>query len=398
MSGPKVDMAEVRKQEKDRLIRERLRRMQLAEEMEAQLESFRKEVAELAQTDTLEAPAQELMEQVEKTIQEQMELLRTANETFDVTAAKHNLQQLMQAHREQLQVLQTRSEAIRERAQNEEQMRQASEQLSSGKRRSIAFMQKKADAGISETEQRSQLEEELKSLLEHPGLNVVHKSTLLNFQRQLESSQLRVDVAAENFRQVKAVIMTDLRKLEDAYHQYRMECFDAEAMPLSSFRNVEEIQQALEAARQQASKNLEKEYIQRQIDQVMEKHGFNVIESQQLEQMNVGGQTFYEINENTAINVFVSANSQVSMRIVGIGVNDTITNQEDDMLYEQQCAFCAMHPQITAELAMRGVLLTTKEHKAPDRKFNKKVVAKDREGQNRKRKLQASQMRVLYKG
>lgn len=395
MSGPKVDMANVRKQEKDRLIRERLRRQQLAQEIEAQLESFRESVKQLSLIDTMDVPAQELMEQVQKKLQEHLEAVREGNETFDVSEARQALQQTVQEFQTQLQTLQRRGAAIQERAENETRMRQASEQLGGEKRRSIAFLQKKTETGPSAQEQRDQLEGELQELMAHPGLNAVHKSTLLNFQRQLDT--VSITTVLENFRQVKAVIMTDLRKLEAAYSQYRLECFDMEAMPLSSFKNVEEIQQAIEIARERSEKNLEKEYIQRQIDQVMAKHGYNVIESQQLEQLNTTGQTFYEVNENTAINVFVSNNSQVSMRVVGIGVSDAISTQEDDMLYEQQCAFCAMHPQITAELAMRGVMLTTKEHKAPDRRYNKKIVAKERGGQVKKRKLQAAQQRVLYR-
>lgn len=397
MSGPKVDMAEVRKQEKDRLLKERLRRMQLMEEMEAQLEQFREAVRTLAMTDTLEAPSRELLEQVEAMLQEQMDEVHSANETFDVTAAQQKLRQAMQPHREQLQNLQLHAAALREREENQERSRIAQEQLSS-KRRTIAFLQKKTDDGPSPAEQRSQLENQLQELLAHPGLNVVHKSTLLNFRRQLEDPRGSVEAARESFLQVKSVIMADLRELEDMYRQYRLECFDSEAQPLSSFRNKEEIRQAMELARERSSKNVEKEYIKRQIDQVMEKYGYNVIESQHLEQLSATGQTFYEVDENTAINVFVSNNSQVSMRVVGIGVTDAISAQEDDMLYEQQCAFCALHPKITAELAMRGVLLTTKEHKAPDRRFNKKVVAGDRTDRTKKRKLQAAQQRVLYKG
>ncbi len=397
MSGPKVDKAEIRKQEKDRLLRERLRRQQLAEEMEAQLEQFREAVRELAQVDTLEAPSQELLEQVEEMLREQLTAVREANETFDVTLARQNLQKLLQPHREQLQNLQRRAAGIREREQSEELTRQAQEQLSGGKRRTIAFLQQK-NQGPSAQEQRSQLEQQLQELMNRPNLNTVHKSTLLNFRRQLEDPMTGIETALESFRQVQSVILADVRNLEELYRQYRMECFDGEALPLSAFHSADEIRQATDRAREQASKNMEKEYIKRQIDQVMEKYGYNVIESQQLQQLNATGQTFYEVDEDTAINVFVSNNSQVSMRVVGIGVSDTISAREDDMLYEQQCAFCAMHPRITAELALRGVLLTTKEHKAPDRKFNKKIVAGDRTDRTRKRKMQAAQQRVLYKG
>ena len=119
---------------------------------------------------------------------------------------------------------------------------------------------------------------------------------------------------------------------------------------------------------------------------MMAKHGYDVIKSDMLSEVNESGQILYGVDSDTAIDVFVSDENQVTMRVVGIGFDSDINDAEDERLFQQQCAFCSMHPKITTELAMRGVILHTKKHMAPDKKFNKKIqtVSKN-EGQNMSR-------------
>ena len=106
----------------------------------------------------------------------------------------------------------------------------------------------------------------------------------------------------------------------------------------------------------------------------------------------------YGVNDHTAIHVFVSDEQQVAMRVVGIGFDETITAEEDEQLYEQQCAFCSMHPQITQELALRGVMLTTKKHLTPDRKYNKKIkVAATGSESRAKREMKHAAPKVMYR-
>ena len=60
-----------------------------------------------------------------------------------------------------------------------------------------------------------------------------------------------------------------------------------------------------------------------------------------------------------------------------------------------------MHPQITAELEMRGVILHTKKHMPPDRKYNKKIQTKstsDNQTMSRaKKERKRNQLKTMYK-
>ena len=89
------------------------------------------------------------------------------------------------------------------------------------------------------------------------------------------------------------------------------------------------------------------------------------------------------------------------MRVVGIGFDDKISGEEDEKLFQQQCAFCSLHPQITKELEMRGIILHTRKHMAPDRKFNKKIQIKEKSGtQNMskaKKELKRNESKVMYR-
>ena len=89
------------------------------------------------------------------------------------------------------------------------------------------------------------------------------------------------------------------------------------------------------------------------------------------------------------------------MRVVGVGFDSEISETENEKLFQEQCAFCTMHPQITAELAMRGVLLQTKKHMPPDRKFNKKIVTKTKSNaqtmSRAKKELKRRELKTLHK-
>ena len=134
----------------------------------------------------------------------------------------------------------------------------------------------------------------------------------------------------------------------------------------------------------------------------MEKHGYKVVHSELLKEMNEKGQILYGIDDDTAVDVFVSDSSQVTMRVVGIGFDSEISDEEDEELYKKQCAFCSMHPQIVRELEMRGVILRTVNHLPPSKKFNKKIktgTGNSVSSQSRaKKELKRREQRVKYKG
>ena len=89
------------------------------------------------------------------------------------------------------------------------------------------------------------------------------------------------------------------------------------------------------------------------------------------------------------------------MRVVGIGFDSNISAAEDERLFQQQCAFCSLHPQITKELEMRGVVLHTKKHMAPDKKFNKKLQTRSKTDQQitsrAKKNLKQTELKTLHK-
>jgi len=84
-----------------------------------------------------------------------------------------------------------------------------------------------------------------------------------------------------------------------------------------------------------------------------------------------------------------------------VGFDSDISVSENERLFQEQCAFCSMHPQITAELAMRGVILTTKNHMPPDRKFNKKIATKTKNTSQTmsraKKELKRTELKTLHK-
>ena len=129
--------------------------------------------------------------------------------------------------------------------------------------------------------------------------------------------------------------------------------------------------------------------------------GYNLVDSDILVDIYDSGQILYGVDDNSAIDVFVSNDNQVTMRVIGIGFDSQISDKEDDALYQKQCAFCSMHPQITAELEMRGVILHTKKHLPPDRKYNKKIKTKNTTNNNSqskaKKELKRKEKSVMYK-
>ena len=192
--------------------------------------------------------------------------------------------------------------------------------------------------------------------------------------------------------------------MKNVYDEYLKEFLDSEETPrpISSFGDENEIRKAIETEQEKARERISGEYVRRQIDEIMGKHGYKVVHSELLKEMNEKGQILYGIDDDTAVDVFVSDSSQVTMRVVGIGFDSEISDEEDEELYKKQCAFCSMHPQIVRELEMRGVILRTVNHLPPSKKFNKKIktgTGNSVSSQSRaKKELKRREQRVKYKG
>lgn len=270
------------------------------------------------------------------------------------------------------------------------------------------------EAGITEEDVNAQaeaFEEDIKLRMEKGEMTGTHKNSILLISQdfhELRDSSLPPETKSKRMRRlyaqyekVNGLIRSEMEVLRAAYNEYLAECFDSAAAPapLSDFSSVSDIKRVAKEAKELAENRISQDYIRRQIDDVMAKHGYNVIRSDQLEE--ASGQVLYGVDEDSAINVFVSDDNLVTMRVVGIGFDSDISDAESEKLYQQQCAFCSLHPQLTAELEKRGVILTTRKHNPPDKKFNKKVkvrTKKDERSAGRNRAIQKRQeLRTMYK-
>lgn len=401
MSGPKVDTAELRRQELARLEAARQGRLKLAADIEKSIQRLKNrcdEACELLDKESSFAVTAEKTREkqalCEKKLRALLKRVRGGNEMFDLNAAQAEYQALLREF--DLEPVFSEVEVLVQQNQTLQRIKQESAALSQTKRRilsEIAQSDPADDPNRSEDELQTQAEVFEQAITERMAageMTGTHKNSVLLISQDLHElmeSDLPAATKSKRLRRLYGeyeklcgLIRTEMETMRAIYEEYQNECFDSDlpAAALTEFSSKKELLGALETVREKAKCRLSQEYIKRQIDEVMAKHGYNVVRSDLLEEANAGGQVLYGVDNDTAINVFVSEDNQVTMRVVGIGFDTDISDSENEKLYEQQCAFCSMHPQLTAELAMRGVILRTKKHHAPDRKFNKKIVTRAR--------------------
>ena len=77
----------------------------------------------------------------------------------------------------------------------------------------------------------------------------------------------------------------------------------------------------------------------------------------------------------------------VTLKIVGIGFDEEITERESDRLYEEQCNFCSMFPELVEELRIRGDILNEVRYNEANKKYNSKIkIKKNDKTKNKKKK------------
>lgn len=424
MSGPKVDTAELRRQQRERLEAERRKRQVLASDIQETIRDVQRRcnaVCELLEkTGNFSDSSENMRKQqtkYEKTLNSLLKAVKNGNELYDTVSARNELNSIRRELNMDPEI--AHSMALIEK--NEELMRikREAEVIANAKRRileTIAEAPDTPDEGITEEQVRSQadaFEEAIREQMESGELLKTHRNSILLISQDLHGlleSPLSAEIRSKRLRrlytqyqQMGAVIRKDMELMRAAYKEYCDECFDNDspAASLTDFSSVKEVREAAEKVRERAENRLSQEYIKRQIDDVMAKHGYNMIHSELLKEADASGQALYGVDENSAINVFVSDDNQVTMRVVGIGFDSDISDAESEKLYQQQCAFCSLHPQITAELEMRGVILKTRKHNPPDKKFNKKIQTrsrKDEKSVSRSRKdLKRQELRTMHK-
>jgi hypothetical protein len=281
------------------------------------------------------------------------------------------------------------------------------------KREEIArVMDNTNPVGISDVEVEKRLElikEEIIQYTKSQEMTAKHKTSLRTFPADIETIRLSNDSAEEKCRRIKELykdfygltrsIAADMELMYAAYIEYLDEYIGIDANPkaITEFTDFSEIESAKIAAKASNREMLEKQYVIEQIGEVMKKHGFNVVQSDNLEKTD--GRQLFEMDDDSAVDVYVSDNNQVSMRVVGLGFDSNISEKEDEELFQKQVSFCTQHPQIMRDLERRGVKLSTVVHRPPSKKFNTKIATKSTTGRGNRAKREEKKIgnRTLYK-
>ncbi|MEE5992582.1 MAG: hypothetical protein V3G42_05010 [Oscillospiraceae bacterium] len=406
MSGPKVDTAAIRQQELTKLMNARQGRRELAE-------MIQKSIHEVEMCVNM----QELQKSCKKELQKLLRQVKHGNELLDMESIRKTHTLIMQEFHGKMQSEQKRMESVKT-AYHFSELQRESRKLGNAHQVQIRRMSETSAPkvpAISQKEVQQQYQafsEEMTEFLNCEPMTGTHKNTilLLNHDLQkLEKSDIPLDEKSrklqrlhEEYSKISMQIHNEMEYLSDAYEEYCQECFDS-PIPLKAitdFSSLEEIQTAMEEAKELAKNQISREYIRRQIDDVMSQHGYQIVSSEQLEEAD-NHQVLYGVGDDTAIHVFVSDEQQVTMRVVGIGFDDKISAEEDEKLFQKQCAFCQMHPEITAELALRGVILQTRKHMPPDKRFNKKIRTRsglqEHSGSRAKKQQKRQELKTMRK-
>lgn len=433
MSGPKVDEFELMEMERARLEEERRKRLRLASgiqqmidglgKLQGNSENLLKEDFQFKEKyDAIMKKEQACRNELNKFL----EIVKRGNEQLDLQEIER------QARERVLQLERDTSDEIREIKNLEKKFSSSTKQfqkieeegkkLAEAKRQTIMRIaslktegkdaEKEAVSTEEIREQCNAFQDEIKEFISLPMTNK-HKNSVLYLHQdlqELEKSDIdsakkskRVKRLFEEYEKLKALIKHEMEGITEIYEEYKRECFDLDTpiLKLNDFSDGKEIKEAIKNIKEKAEARLAKDYIRRQMDDLMQKHGYNVIQSDLLKESSDAGQVLYGVDDSTAISVFVSDENQLTMRVVGVGFDSEISEEENEKLYREQCAFCSLHPQITKELEMRGIILRSKKHLPPDRKFNKKLVTKSKniaQSMSRaKKELKKQELKTLHK-
>lgn len=434
MSGPKVDEFELMEMERARLEEERRKRLRLASGIQQMIDGLgmqRGNSGDLLREDSQFGEKYDALLKKEQAcrneLNEYLEIVKRGNEQLDLQEiekrARERVLQLERETREEIQEIKNLEKKFSSSSKQFQKIEEEGKKLAEAKRQTIMRISslspegndsEKADALSAEEirEQCNAFQEEIKDFISLPMTNR-HKNSVLYLHQdlqELEKSDLdsvkkskRIKRLFEEYEKLKALIKHEMKGITEVYEEYKRECFDLDTpiLKLNDFSDVKEIKEAIKNIKEKAEAQLAKDYIRRQIDDLMQKHGYDVIQSDLLKESADAGQVLYGVDDGTAISVFVSDENQLTMRVVGVGFDSEISEEENERLYRQQCAFCSLHPQITKELEMRGIILRSKKHLPPDRKFNKKLVTKSKNmaqsTSRAKKELKKQELKTLHK-
>ena len=194
----------------------------------------------------------------------------------------------------------------------------------------------------------------------------------------------KINILQEELKNIKF----DNRKIELLYSDYLKEIFYSgkeNKKLIKDFSSKEELEKEIESLKIKNQEITKRDYIQEQLDDRKE------------------NEILYGVNDSTGINVFMSDDSSlVTMKVVGIGFDEEITERESDRLYAEQCNFCSMHPELVDELRTRGIIFEEKKYNKPDKKYNSKIKVKNavnNKKSNRKKSKEITQnVKKMYRG
>ena len=193
----------------------------------------------------------------------------------------------------------------------------------------------------------------------------------------------KINIIQEELKNIKF----DNRKIELLYSDYLKEIFYSgkeNKKLIKDFSSKEELEKEIESLKIKNQEITKRDYIQEQLDRKE-------------------NEILYGVNDSTGINVFMSDDSSlVTMKVVGIGFDEEITERESDRLYAEQCNFCSMHPELVDELRTRGIIFEEKKYNKPDKKYNSKIKVKNavnNKKSNRKKSKEITQnVKKMYRG
>lgn len=255
--------------------------------------------------------------------------------------------------------------------------------------------------------------EDLTNFLEAKEYIVKYRQQIFDMRNQileLEREVLDLDIKKKLILEKKVSIKNELKKIEfenkkveALYEDYLKEAYSIDysnIKPIKDFSSNEEIKNETEILRKKAQSFSEKNYIREQVDEVISKYGYNMISPEYIEKSNKNNRLLYQVDNSTGIEVFMSDTEQqmFTFKVVGIGFDEELNEKESDRLYEEQCNFCSMYPELINELRTRGIIFEKVNYNEPDRKYNTKIKLKNNfENRNNKRKSKENTNKVKYK-
>jgi len=260
--------------------------------------------------------------------------------------------------------------------------------------------------------------EELKSFFDSDKFVVKTKNEILYLEKEIlkikDDKKVNFEIKEKLILEEKEIIENRLKdieienkKIEKLYNDYLKEVYFLgieEKKLIKDFLSEEEIKKEIDLLKKKGKEIVKRNYIKEQLDEVMAKHGFNVIDPEEIDGVRKNTEVLYGIDDSTGINVFMTENaSLVTLKVIGIGFDDEITDQESERLYQEQCNFCSLHPELLDELRNRGVILEEKKYNKADKRYNSKIRVKNfasdkkSDGKNKRKLRDAVKKKKMYK-